>query len=103
MILKTGTDHTATCKHFGMKQRLIIYSQRDICRVMCYAARLLSDISGSHDGEYGDECLLGHCAMYSRVDDDRGFRGTYCFPDDGSNKHLRNVVNFYEIIQCNIS
>jgi hypothetical protein len=43
----------------------------------------LRKISGSHGGEYEDNCLLG----YYTVKIDRRFRGAYCLHHHGS-KHL---------------
>jgi hypothetical protein len=57
---------------------------------------VLSDISGSHGGEYEDDCLLGCCAVWSG----RSlltFQRCFCLhhqgddghrPDDGGSKHV---------------
>jgi hypothetical protein len=46
-------------------------------------------MSGSHGGEYDDDCLLGYCALTHR-------------PDDGDSKHLCMPVNFYETTRRSI-
>jgi hypothetical protein len=48
--------------------------------------KLNTEVSGSHGGEYEDDCLLSCCAVYSSRS-----LPTFHRPDDGSSKHLWNV------------